>query len=342
MTERKEIKNIAYIGGQGIGDLVVSIPVLKKLKNVFPEASINYICVKTKYKDFFEDCIYIDRIIEIDKKFLKLPFQIINLRKKQFDLTIIPAPNESPTKIFAKSIGTKCLVACQRDILDEENIVDKEFSTLEQIGIYTNQEEKRLEWPFVLNEFKPKIEKILKQNKISQNDLLIGIHVGADKELFANLWLNKRWPKITEYLIEKLRAKVIFIGGGEDEEHTKKVIGFVKKKRMVLNLVDKLSIKESATLIDKCKLFISTNSGPMWIAAALRKPQIVLSGPSLVQWNPYNKKAIVIRKKINREGCWPPCGSRSNTKCKYKDNLCMKSIKVEDVIKAIEEIKKNK
>lgn len=339
---RKKVKNIAYMGAHGIGDLIINIPILKKLRNVFPDVMVNYICIKTKYKGFLEDCIYIDSVTELDRSFFKLPFQIMKLRKKRFDLMVMPMATRKPTKVLAKLVGAKSLAICVEDIFSEKNLVDKAFSTLEQIGIQTKQEEKKLEWPFSLNESKSKINKILKENKINKQDLLIGIHAGADKKLAANLWLGKRWAKATEYLIEKSKAKAVFVGGKDDEEHMKEIVNLLKKKKAILNLVNKLSIKETAALIDKCKLFISTNSGPMWIAAALGKPQVVLSGPSLVQSNAYNNKAIVIQKKINRKDCWPPCGSRSNTKCKYKDNLCMKSISVEDVIKAIKNIRRNK
>lgn len=331
--QKNEIKKIALLGSWGLGDFIISIPVLKKVRKAFPGAQITHIGLKTNFRSLYLASPYIDKMIEINKRNLwDLLRNIMTLRRRKFDITVAPFPRWGQAKILTRLIRTKQLFKCKYDIFSKENIVDKEFSVLRQLGIKFTKEEKKLEWPFDIKEYEKKIEFILKQNNTNQNDLLVGIHVGTRKNFSNRLWLTKRWVKVVDYLIKQFMANIVFIGSQDDLRETRNLLSLVKNKSKILNLVGKLNIKETATLINRCRLFISTNSGPMWIAAALGKPQIVLSGPSFVQWNPYNDKAVILKKKILRPGCWPPCSSR---KCKYGDKLCMKSINIKEVTFAI-------
>jgi len=216
------------------------------------------------------------------------------------------------------------------------NMVKIKLDTLKKLGINLFNEDYELFLPFSFEKETKEIEELLKKSNITQKDFLVIIHLGVKEKYFTRFWPFERWIETINYLEQDYNAQIIFIGGKNDIEETEKVIKGLKFPS--LNFIGKLSIKQTAALIERCDLFISTNSGPMWLAAALRKPQVVLCGPSKFAWDPYNKNAVVVRKIIDRKYCNPPCDAK---KCEYGDNLCTKAIKVEDVIRAIEQQMRN-
>lgn len=334
-------KKIAFFWSHGIGDFVVATPILKKIKKVFPCSKITYITVKTPFENLFRDSPYVDEVVQINKlNKINLIFDLMRLRKTEFDLAFAPFPTRMSSKIVAKLIKTKKLIESQDNYLSNKNIVEKGIETLKSSGIKINPGDKKLEWFFSLNQNTSEIKLFLERINGDGKELVIVIHVGSRHIVSKNLssthfWEPKKWTEVIRYLTEHYKAKVILIGSSEDEDQVDKILAQTLDKKNVVNAVNKFTVQEIAALIRQCNFLISTNSGPMWIAAALRKPQVTLCGPSFYQWEPYNKKAIVIRKNLNRKYCNPPC---NNKECKYQDNLCMEKIAVKDIKMAIDKI----
>jgi len=327
---------IAFFWSHSLGDFVVSTPLLRRIKNTYPESHITYITIKTQHRNLFLNSPYIDKLFEISKSNIKnLIIDLIKLRTQRFDLVFSPFPHKKFSRALVGLIKGQRLVKSRHNLYDKKNIINKGFDVLEAFGISIKGSDKKLLWPFDIREYNEKINYILHKNHINYDDLLIGIHLGAKKDYYNRIWPTRNWVNIINYLIRDLSAKIVFVGSGWDKVQTVEVIKHIEIKKGIVNLVDRLNIKETAVLINRCKMFISTNSGPMWIAAAFQKPQIALCGPSLFQWEPYNDNALVIRNVINRKGCNPPCDVK---KCQYRDNLCIESIEVDIVKKAVDKI----
>lgn len=329
-------KKIAFFWSHSLGDFVVSTPLLRKLKSTYLESHITYITIKTPHRNLFLNSPYIDELFEIEKFDKKnLFFDLIKLYRKKFDLTFAPFPNRKPSRILANLIRTNKLIKSKEGYYGKENIINKGFKVLESYGIKIKENDKRLEWPFDVSLERDKVGQLLKQYNATNSKVLVAIHTGYKKGFAHRSWPSSKWAKIIDYVVEKWKSCVILIGSGEDELSVKEILLYIRNQKSIINLVDKLDIQEAAALIDRSSIFISTNSGPMWIAAAFQKPQIALCGPSFSQWEPYNEKALVIRKIVDRKGCNPPCDAK---KCQYKDNLCMELIGVDDVKKAIDHV----
>jgi len=81
-------------------------------------------------------------------------------------------------------------------------------------------------------------------------------------------------------------------------------------------------------LIERLNLYITCDSGPMHIAAAVRTPTIALFGPtSPTRHRPYGKEHVVIQKHVECNPCYERICSR------YHE--CMNAIAVDDVIAAL-------
>lgn len=93
-------------------------------------------------------------------------------------------------------------------------------------------------------------------------------------------------------------------------------------------VIAETNLKQLAALIQRCRLFITNNSGPMHIAAAMKTPHVVLWGPTKVyQLHPYyNKdKSIVIKKDVS-------CSPYNRSRCRKHTDI--KFIKPEEVLRA--------
>ena len=106
---------------------------------------------------------------------------------------------------------------------------------------------------------------------------LIALGIGASKE-------RKIWPlESYQKLCAQLDAQFVVIGGPEDAA--------AGEQLNALNLAGKLTLRESAAVMELCTLFIGNDSGPKHIAAAMQTPVIEISchpltGSATCEYNP--------------------------------------------------------
>lgn len=336
------MKTIGIFSSLGIGDIIVLGPLVKKLKSIYPESEISVISMRPGYLQGLavtKELFYIDKIIILNRiqEFLR----IFPRRADLFIFLGYYSKLSGFLKVFLYH-SLFFILRSNKKIKYNEletpdfkgvNMVEIKLNILKKLGINLSNEDYELFLPFSFEEETKEMEELLKKSNITQKDFLVTIHLGTKEKYFTRFWPFERWVETINYLKQNYNAKIIFIGGKNDIKETEKVIKELKFSS--LNFIGELSIKQTSALIDKCSLFISTNSGPMWIAAALHKPQIALCGPSKFAWDPYNKKALVIRKIINRKHCNPPCDAKI---CHYKDNLCMKSITTKYILNIIDSL----
>jgi ADP-heptose:LPS heptosyltransferase len=154
----------------------------------------------------------------------------------------------------------------------------------------------------------------------------VGINIAASAR-----WATKNWP--VEYigrLCDILAAKnirVIVTGLEKDRDLAKQLLVLTKTKPAVL--VGKTDLLELASVIKHCKVFISPDSAPLHIAAAMNVPVIALFGPTSSQRHmPPVKTAVIMEKK-------PACAPCYSTQCKVKTHVCMRDITPEEVAQQI-------
>jgi len=194
-----------------------------------------------------------------------------------------------------------------------------------------------------------------KANNISDKDLLITIHAGGGKfTLEYKCWPRERFACVADSLIKKIGAKILFIGGKDDEKISRQILGMMKYK--AINATGKASLKQTAALIEKSRLLICGNSAPMHIGAALNIPTVSILGPvdSRIH-GPWGKSHIVLQKTLECSPCYYPFFRDTlrktrqknkwigkNFKCSKENYKCMTLVTVNDVIEAVEYIlKKN-
>jgi ADP-heptose:LPS heptosyltransferase len=128
---------------------------------------------------------------------------------------------------------------------------------------------------------------------IGENTLNVVIAPGAGNKVKE--WPTERFTEIADYLIDKYKAKVFLIGNDNDHELSKTLISDVKNKNVIVDLCGKLSIDELKAFISRMNLFISVDTGPIYIAEAFDIPTIDIVGPmDENEQPPMSEKHIVV------------------------------------------------
>ena len=163
-----------------------------------------------------------------------------------------------------------------------------------------------------------------------EGKILVGLHPGSD--VLKNLE-NKRWD--AEKYIDLIRSysgskniHFLLFGGKSEIELNEKISSSSKVNSTV---VKNVPFFQTAALIEKCRVFISADTGLMHAACALDVPVIALFGPtSSVYAKPLNKGSEVVKKDYPCSPCFEY--SRTPLICTQKEQYkCMKNIPVNEV-----------
>jgi lipopolysaccharide heptosyltransferase II len=151
--------------------------------------------------------------------------------------------------------------------------------------------------------------------------LMIGLNPGADNP--NKRWDPKHYANVADRLIESLNADIILLGGPGEEKIANAIEA--RMSSPVINLAGKLTLDDLIYLISRLDLFLTNDSGPMHIAAAVHTPLVALFGPETpALFGPYAKKELY--RVIYQELDCRPCGKK---RCEHP--LCLDLITPQDV-----------
>ena len=334
-------RKILVIKLWAIGDSVISLPLIKVLRKRFPDSQID-ILASNRTNAVFEGNADLNNIISLDSFFST----IFLFRKYDLAIDLEPYLNlsaliafysSSQRYGFANQLRSKLYTSIVNFRCDQHMLLNYlDFSKLLHCEL-TEDDKKLVKIKYDFYD-QSTISNFLKSNGIElSKDLLVGICAGSGESAKTRLWSKDNFAKLADELIEKHKAKIVLVGGKVEEELAEDIIALAKNKESIINAVKKFTLKESCVLIEKCKVFISNDTGPMHIAAAHGATTIGLFGPNTpVLWKPYGVYNFAIYKNVecspcikNDKGVFPDCLRKED---KY---LCMRLISVDDVLRIV-------
>jgi heptosyltransferase-2 len=169
---------------------------------------------------------------------------------------------------------------------------------------------------------------------------LVGMHPGAStfKNHDRKKWAAESFAALIDMLTSKLKDSAFLLFGGPEEQGLRRtVMSSVRHADRVLN-AESLSVRQAASLMMKCSLFVSNDSGPMHMAAATRVPTVAIFGPTNPVWvRPWGVPNRVVRAC---EAC-KPCFRYSPVPMycvEGRDFACLREITVEQVFSACRDL----
>lgn len=342
------VKNILVMRLGGIGDIITATPALRYLKKRFPQSRIALLGERPSV-EIIRGAPYIDEIINLPGLFgaQALPFisDIINGRFHTF--VEFQSLRNWRTLIKPMLIGylSRAWVRAGLDTAGRgwfltHRVPDKMLSTefiaerlirvvkqlsSDEITLTAETVDKSTE-VFITPSERKYADDFFKQN-FTVGKPVVAIHPGGNRSNFIrHTWPAERFIEAVNALVDKYNAEVLLVAGPQEMEYCKNIAAKINGR----TIIPHTNIKQVATLIEKSRLFIGNDSGPMHIAVAMKVPAIGIFGSTDWQMNgtyPPETNFIMLHKNID---CWP-C---RNLKCTSRE--CMNLITVADVLAAVD------
>ena len=340
--------DILIIKLSAIGDVVHSLPLLEVLRGGFPDARIDWV-VEEAASNIVEGHPDLDELIVFPRKsllrrcirkgeFINVGKELLTffggLRKREYDVVI-------DLQGLLKSGVLTCFARGSRKIGLNGAREGSSLFVKEQVsfpGPDIHALDRYLCVAKHLGVADPvwggKIP-IYETDKRYIDDLLVGLEgnralvaVNPMAKWESKLWDVERFACLADAINKNLGAAIIFTGSDADKITTENIVACMRTK--ALNLTGKTTLKQLAYLYQKCMVVVSTDPGPMHMAAAMGCPVVAIFGPtSPVRTGPYGRKHRVVRAGVHCS----PCFKKS---CDHMS--CMKGITVEQVYDTVKEM----
>ena len=316
---------ILIIRLSSIGDIVLTTPVARCVKQQLPDCQLHFL-VKAKYADVLQNNPYIDKFILLGDS---LGDTIAALKAERYDFIVdlhknirsfiirmsLHRPSASFNKLnFKKFLLTKLHI----DTMPKVHVVDRYFGAVKALGV--SNDGQGLDFFFSESEKGVK----LPLPEAFRSDY-VAIAIGAQH--YTKIYPADRVGELCRMLHPR---KVVLVGGGADIERGKQIVAMSQGN--VINACGQLSLRQSALVLWRSALVIANDTGMMHIAAALRKPIVSVWGGTVPQFGmyPYMPKGFEYLSQIveNESLKCRPCHKLGREKCPKGHFKCMNDIDI--------------
>lgn len=339
-------KKILVIRFSSLGDVILTTPALKSIRQNFPQSEIHFL-TKEEYKEILLSNPNVNKIITISNDAGFDELKRLKIHLKDYDLIVDLHNNlrsfylrlfsSAKKAVFKKySLRKFLLVKFKINLMKElPSIAERYLKVLYKLGIRVEyiQPLQRGILPeiFTTPETFQSLDSKLSQ-LLSPDSRLILIFPSAKH--FTKTYS----PEYFAELINKFDAEkfsFVLVGKGND----KKNINIIKAKtgENVYDLCDQLNALELFELMKRCSLVISGDTGPMHIAEAANVPLIMIAGSSVKEFGfyPQNEKAIIIE---NEQLKCRPCSHVGRSECPLGHFKCIMELKPESILNEVKNL----
>lgn len=345
--------NILIVKTSAIGDVIHTLPALNCLRRAYPTARITWL-VEEAAADVVIGHPALDRVLVAGRKGWMREWRagrrlaawsqaqrfLRELRDTRYDLLIdFQGLLKSGIWVALAKAGRK--VGFGRGMehaemsylfLNEQvpavsmemHAVDRELHLLRAIGVECP--EVRFELPLTTADHQAAAE-LLETHGIAPEQPFVAINP-------MTTWPTKHWQldkfaELADRLAESGKA-VVFTGGPADRAGVAAIGAMMRQK--AVNLAGATSLKSLAAIFARAQAVVSTDTGPMHVAAAVGTPVVALFGPT-APWRtgPYGGKHQIIRLGL-------PCSPCLKKQCQFDTTACMADIPVSEVVQAVMKI----
>lgn len=314
-----------------LGDSLLSLPLARALKENFPNCKLT-VLIRPENSQIFSGIKEIDEILIDNKKTASsIPefFRLLGeLKKRKFDAALVPHRSfRSALLVWLAGIPVR--------IGFRFGLWSMLFTDAQPFGWPMHDVERNM---LLLTPLKtlssPSFPGLSSDVKLPAELSGLSPRIAINP---SSVWKTKRWPR--EYfvsLIRKIKDNIgvpcILTGGNKEADYNLEIEKALPSGYCI-NLTGKTDLSSLVSIIKSCDLFITNDSGPMHIAAALKIPTIAIFGPTTKELGffPYSEKAKVIEEKLSCR----PCRLHGSHSCPRGHFLCMKLITPERVFNEI-------
>lgn len=313
-------QKIAIFRALYLGDMLLSVPALRALRQGYPGAEITLIGLPwaASFARRYPD--YLDRFVEFagypglpelevspqrTRNFIK------DQRAYQYDLAIQMHGNGQVSNAFINELQARASAgyfpawASRAEVKltsgapypADRHEIDRQLDLVAMLGC--TERERRLEFPLWPEDFR-EIRQVL-ADLPRNGSPWVGLHVGAKHP--ARRWPPAYFAQLANALVRDWHASVILTGSTDERSTAQYVIDQMDSKPV--NLAGQTSLGGLAALLSALDLFICNDTGPAHLAYALDTPSITLFGPTdYRRWRPLaQQRHIALRVPVACSPC---------------------------------------
>jgi heptosyltransferase I len=335
------MKSILIIRPSAIGDIIMASPVIRVLRESYPDARIAWL-IEPPVRDLLQHNKNLDEVIIWPKSqwrelFVKRHFILLKreiskfteqLRSRNFDLTLdvqgllrsrwlawlsgaeerIGFKSKEPgeflmTKIYSRGLHTGMMGS-------------EYFYIMQELGLFPG-------------EFHPEIT-LSPEDEDAGRKMIKALNIHGGYAVFAPFttrpqkhWFEDRWADLAAMVLRCFDLPVVLLGGKGDKEGAGKIKAAASGS--LFDLTGQTTLGQGAAIIKNSSLVVGVDTGLTHMGAAFDRPTAALFGATCPYLYTASKKTHVI---YNPMSC-SPC--RRSPVCKG-DFTCMKSITAEQVM----------
>jgi ADP-heptose:LPS heptosyltransferase len=332
------MKKILILRFSSIGDIVLTTPVIRCLKQQLPGAEIHY-ATKSQFSGILEPNPFIDKVYSFKKEVNEI---LPALKQERYDFIVDLHKNlrswrvllalRRPCSSFSKLNARKFLLTKFKiNTLPDIHIVDRYFHAVKKLGVVNDG--KGLDY-FIKAEDEYPLSNLPETHQNGYVALVIGAK-HATKQLPLE--------KLTE-ICQKIKSPLILLGGKEDLVLAEQIMQTVHNSEIqqsqnqsaIINMCGVLSLAQSASLVRQSALVITHDTGLMHIAAAFHKPILSVWGNTVPEFGmyPYFPEGMANGSKIMEVkglSC-RPCSKIGYNACPKGHFRCMTDQQAEDML----------
>jgi lipopolysaccharide heptosyltransferase II len=322
------VKKLLVIKLRAIGDVVLSTVVLENLRSAFPSAQIDFL-TETSSREVVEGNPNVDNVIVYQAKHDNSIGLIKDIRNRRYDIVFDLFGNPR-TAIITLLSGARYRVGyrftwrqyCYNMVVEPRGgeVHNTEFN-LDALGATEVQIVKReIQFPVDAGSERFAEEFLARAG----SGLTVALNPGGG-------WYTKRWripqyAEVGDAIVKEFGATVLLVWGPGEEEHVRELQSKMSHPSILL---PPTSLKQLGSILKRCHLMVTNDSGPMHIAAALGTPVVAIYGPTNPKLQgPVGEGHVIVRNERLT------CLNCNLTDCPI-GNPCMLELSVGEVLDGV-------
>ena len=297
----ERIRRILIIRLAPLGETVLMTPVIRALRQEFPDAHIA--CMTDSIRtDLVRANPNLDDVIPYQSFVPRLIFSMV---KRSFQLAVVLQPTfrlvlhtflaRIPYRVgFETNSGGRRLLHLSVPNNTNQHETARYLGVVRLLGIEPESDEPEV---FVDQKTQAWANEFLLNAKINGDLPLIGLNPGSGTTY--RRWAKERFAKVGNLLQVGHNAQLIILGGPREAHLPYELAALIDGETTVITDTTPMQL---AAIIQKCNLFISNDTGPMHLSTAVKTPTIALFGASNpIQWAPIWPQHKVIARSSMEE-----------------------------------------
>jgi len=328
-------KKILISNRAGIGDVILTTPVLRALKEKFPNSKITLL-ITPNCTQVVKGLDFIDEIITYDKKKDSVWTIVKHIRK--YDLAIcLDFKYRTAVMAFFAGIPIRAGLTYKRGLFMTHGVEkSSQWENTYEACNYANVIKDSTGIELTGHFTKLYVPKADRTDTKYIDDFFASCGIEKEKALITiapfTSWLPKNWPleyyvELVKLLIERYPHQILLVGMASEFEKCAEL----QSISGVTNALGKTSLLQMIEVIRRSQLFIGGCSAPLHMAAALQTPFVAFYGATSPEhWAP-RTQGITLSRRLECSPCnGPMIGCAEKT--------CMYDITVADALEACEKM----